>query len=209
MRVAPPLLLPLARLLRAPRPRLARRRAALLRLRLATPVLNGLGSDASKQLREFAVSTAVCFVAAVVGLQHWVPHPQHDPVVVECTIVALFAATLVKVVAFFWCFYPAMTGLYPVVGVSLTQWCDCLNSREDAEEMETKTAQKRAEFLAAQQGAKEAGRESHRGGRRNAPAYAPAQARGSAGTPGLGQRPGLQRSGTVASGIHFQRPSMH
>ena len=45
-------------------------------------------------------------------------------------VVAAFAACL-KGLAFLWCFLPAMTGLYPVVGVSLAGWCDCLNYREE------------------------------------------------------------------------------
>ena len=48
----------------------------------------------------------------------------------------LAVAALVKVITFAWCFFPSMTGQYPVVGVSRIQWCDCLTYREEAENME-------------------------------------------------------------------------
>jgi len=79
------------------------------------------------------------------------PHPQHDHVVVHWAVVACAGATVLKAACFLWCFFPAMTGVYPVVGVSLVQWCDCMNWREEAEDMEVDVNAGTREFMEKQQ----------------------------------------------------------
>ena len=59
-------------------------------------------------------------VMLIVGLQPSMPHPQHDPVVIHFVLVVLATSVVLKLVTFVWVFFPSMTGLYPVVGVSLT-----------------------------------------------------------------------------------------
>ena len=75
-----------------------------------------------------------------------VPHPQHDHVVMHLVyVVAAFAATL-KAAAFAWCFFPAMTGAYPVVGVSLMN-CDCMHHRQEVMSMHQGVADGRSKFM--------------------------------------------------------------
>jgi len=125
---------------------------------MAPPVLDGLGSQPRRLATEAVVSTIVCVALTVIGLSESVPHPQKDPVVVHILLVALTFSTTLKAGSFLWCFFPAMTGLYPVAGVSLVTWCDCLNYREEAEEMEENVEEGRRKFLEAQR------RKAQRGG---------------------------------------------
>ena len=62
-------------------------------------------------------------------------------------VLALATATALKVATFVWCFFPAMTGAYPVLGVSLVQWCDCMTYREEMDTMEEAVVDGRAKFL--------------------------------------------------------------
>ena len=78
------------------------------------------------------------------------PHPQHDTLVIHWSVVAMALSTFLKAATFLWCFLPAMTGIYPVVGVSLVQWCDCMNWREEAEEMEEDVTEGTRKFMERQ-----------------------------------------------------------
>jgi hypothetical protein len=103
---------------------------------MAPPVLDGLGSEPRRLFTEFVASTLICLVGIYLGLQPGMPHPQHDHVVVHWVVVAMSIAAVLKTASFLWCFFPSLTGVYPVMGVSLVQWCDCMNWREEAEGME-------------------------------------------------------------------------
>jgi len=114
---------------------------------VAPPVLDGLGSEPTRLMLEAIVSTIVCIVAAVTGLMPQVPHPQHDPVVVRFVVGLLIWATTLKAAAFLWVFFPAMTGVYPVFGVSMVQWCDCMSWRDEAEDQAERNAMGRQKFM--------------------------------------------------------------
>jgi len=117
---------------------------------MAPPVLDGLGAQPNHLAIEAAGSTLVCLGMVLLGLAPFMPHPQRDPAVVHFVLVVLAAAIFLKAAAFFWFYFPSMTGLYPVPGVSLVQWCDCLNYREEAEDMEGEVADGTRAFMERQ-----------------------------------------------------------
>ena len=127
---------------------------------MAPPVLDGLGSEPRRLALETFVSTLVCAGLTFASIQPAMPHPQHDPVVIHFVLVVLAVSVILKLVTFLWCFFPSMTGLYPVVGVSLVQWCDCMNWREDAEGMEEDVTEGTRKFMERQQRGARGGRDS-------------------------------------------------
>ena len=118
---------------------------------MAPPVLDGLGAEPRRLALETVVSTIVCAGLTFASIQPSMPHPQHDPVVIHFVLVVLATSVVLKLVTFVWVFFPSMTGLYPVVGVSLVQWCDCMNWREDAEGMEEDVNEGTRKFMERQQ----------------------------------------------------------
>ena len=117
---------------------------------MAPPVLDGLGTQPKRLFVEFLTSTLLCIALILLGLQPMMPHPQHDTLVIHWSVVAMALSTFLKAATFLWCFLPAMTGIYPVVGVSLVQWCDCMNWREEAEEMEEDVTEGTRKFMERQ-----------------------------------------------------------
>lgn len=113
---------------------------------MAPPVLDGLGSQPLRLVREATLSTALCVCMVTIGLAPAMPHPQHDHVAAHFIVVVLAFATLLKAATFVWCYFPALTGAYPVVGVSLIQWCGCMSHEEEMEEMEQNVAEGTADF---------------------------------------------------------------
>ena len=101
---------------------------------MAPPVLDGLGQDPRRLALEAVGSTVACVLAIAVGLSEGVPHPQHDHVVMHSIYVASAFAAVLKGASFAWCFFPAMTGLYPVLGVSMMD-CGCLSQRQQTTQM--------------------------------------------------------------------------
>ena len=89
--------------------------------------LDGLRSEPTWLLTEAVLLILVCIGVMVLSLLPRVPHPQHDPIVVRFVVGLLIWATTLKAASFLWVFYPAMTSVYPVFGVSMVQWCDCMS----------------------------------------------------------------------------------
>ena len=58
---------------------------------------------------------------------------------------ALVSASALKLLAFAWCVFPAMSGVYPVLGVSTI--CDCQSWRREALQMQAGIAGGRSAFM--------------------------------------------------------------
>lgn len=111
---------------------------------MAPAVLDGPGADPAGLLLEALLSTAVCAVCVLGGLQSNVPHPQHDALVAHATIAALAASVALKLAALLWCVFPAMTGRYPVFGVSR---CECLSWGKEAMTNAERTSEGTRKFM--------------------------------------------------------------
>lgn len=117
---------------------------------VAPPVLDGLGSDWKRLLGEALISTLACVGIVLIGLHPAMPHPHHDPILIQCIVGTLAGATVIKVGAFLWAFFPSMTGVYPVIGVSHVEWCDWNSWQDEAYEQADKNQEGRRKFLEKQ-----------------------------------------------------------
>jgi uncharacterized protein involved in cysteine biosynthesis len=100
---------------------------------------------------ECFLSTAACVGLAVLGLSHSMPHPHRDPIIVRVVACTLGAAVALKIGSFLLVFFPAMTGVYPVLGVSFVKWCDCMDWSDEAEDQVQRNLEGRRKFLVRQQ----------------------------------------------------------
>ena len=76
------------------------------------------------------------------------PHPQRDPWLIHVVLQITAAAVVTKLAVFGWAFFPAMTGMYPVLGVSHIIWFNrCFDWRAEIAQQAGKNAEGRQKFL--------------------------------------------------------------
>jgi hypothetical protein len=115
---------------------------------VAPPVLDGLGTSPLRLGLEGVLSTALCMGAIGLGCWEGMPHPQRDPWLIHVVLQITAAAVVTKLAVFGWAFFPAMTGMYPVLGVSHIRWFNrCFDWREEIVQQAGKNAEGRKAFL--------------------------------------------------------------
>jgi hypothetical protein len=115
---------------------------------VAPPVLDGLGTSPVRLGLEGVLSTALCMGAIGLGCWEGMPHPQRDPWLIHVVLQITAAAVVTKLAVFGWAFFPAMTGMYPVLGVSHIRWFNrCFDWREEIVQQAGKNAEGRKAFL--------------------------------------------------------------
>jgi hypothetical protein len=115
---------------------------------VAPPVLDGLGTNPVRLGLEGVLSTALCVGAIGLGCWEGMPHPQRDPWLIHVVLQITAAAVVTKLAVFGWAFFPAMTGMYPVLGVSHIIWFNrCFDWRAEIAQQAGKNAEGRQKFL--------------------------------------------------------------